>query len=97
MTLSNDERAILRRVADSPEPVAMSDYFHDIHPPVPGMTEDSPEQEAWTMKQIDLFGAGIDLWEKGLVTVVHPANGERPDLVEATPEGRTALASEGEA
>jgi hypothetical protein len=39
-----------------------------------------------------LYRASVSLWQKNLVRVVHPANGERADLVEATDEGHTALA-----
>ncbi|MFD5271781.1 hypothetical protein [Streptomyces sp. NPDC058335] len=39
-----------------------------------------------------LYRAYIRLHELGLVKVVHPANGERGDLVVVTEAGRAALA-----
>ncbi|GCE02196.1 hypothetical protein [Embleya hyalina] len=86
MDLSDDERALLREIAASPKPVAMSDFFHELSPP-PGpfpSEEGAPKQEAWTQRQIDWYGVSLSLWRTGCVRVVSPANGERPDLVEAT-------------
>ncbi|OSZ56180.1 hypothetical protein OQI_34405 [Streptomyces pharetrae CZA14] len=54
--------------------------------------EDDPEREAWRERQMSLYGAQIELHDAGLVEIVHPANGERPDLVTATEAGRAALA-----
>lgn len=93
MTLSPDARSILEFVASSAEPVAVSDCFHSIHPPTfdPSAPEDDPAREAWADLQLGLYQASVDLWQGGLVTVVHPANGERPDLVSVTDAGRAAL------
>lgn len=92
MTLSNDERELLRLVEQSTNPGAMSDFFQVIHPPTPGgLDDDHPDREAWTERQLALYGASISLHAKGLVRIVSPANGERPDLVESTAEGRAAL------
>lgn len=94
MTLSADARSILKHVAQAAEPVAMSSFFHTIHPPtfVDSAPEDDPEREAWRERQIGLFGAMVELHEADMVKVVHPANGERPDLVVVTDAGRDALA-----
>ncbi|MER7491284.1 hypothetical protein ABT033_01280 [Streptomyces pharetrae] len=94
MTLSADARSILEHVARASEPVAMSDFFHTIHPPMfdNSVPEDDPEREAWRERQMSLYGAQIELHDAGLVEIVHPANGERPDLVTATEAGRAALA-----
>ncbi|WP_345601348.1 hypothetical protein [Streptomyces coacervatus] len=60
--------------------------------PTPGgLDEDHPDWEALTERQLALYGASISLHDKGLVRVVSPANGARPDLVETTAEGRAAL------
>ncbi|WP_159026609.1 hypothetical protein [Streptomyces vietnamensis] len=94
MTLNADARELLRLIAESPEPVAASSFFHTIHPPnFPRSTsEDDPSREAWAEKQIGLYGEMLTLHEKGLLRIVHPANGERPDLVEATDAGHAVLA-----
>ncbi|MEU5431437.1 hypothetical protein AB0H73_38345 [Streptomyces olivoreticuli] len=93
MSLSDDEYALLLRVLEAGRPVAMSDFFHDIHPPdfPVDAAEDDRGREAWMQRQLGLFKAQVRLHELGLVRVVHPANGARPDLVEATQEGCTAL------
>ncbi|MFE1451972.1 hypothetical protein [Streptomyces olivaceoviridis] len=93
MTLSADARSILQHVAQAPEPVAMSDFFHTIHPPTfdRSAPKDDPAREAWTERQLGLYGASIELHDAGFVEIVHPANGERPDLVSATDAGRAAL------
>lgn len=94
MTLNQDERELLRRITDAGKPVAMSDFFHDMHPPnfpVSGPEED-PDRGVWQEQQFGMYRASIKLWEAELVHVVHPANGQRPDLVEPTKAGRTALA-----
>ncbi|MGY3056770.1 hypothetical protein ACVWZD_001015 [Streptomyces sp. TE3672] len=39
-----------------------------------------------------LYRASVTLWQSDLVHVVHPANGERPDLVELTEAVRAVLA-----
>ncbi|MYU47962.1 hypothetical protein GTV15_12825 [Streptomyces sp. SID7803] len=46
---------------------------------------------AWQEKQFGLYKAMIDLHDGGLIRIVHPANGERPDLMEATEAGHAAL------
>ncbi|MFE6023087.1 hypothetical protein ACFQ6O_42425 [Streptomyces sp. NPDC056441] len=94
MTLNADEYELLRLIAQSPEPVAASDFFHTMHPAnfERSAAEEDPRRVAWQEKQFGLYKATIDLHDDGLIRIVHPANGERPDLVEATDEGRTALA-----
>lgn len=94
MTLSADARSILQHVAQASGPVAMSDFFHTIHPPAfdRNAPEDDPEREAWMEQQFALYGASIELHDAGMVEVVHPANGERPDLVTVTAAGRAVLA-----
>lgn len=93
MTLTDDARRLLRLIADSPGPVAASDFFHQVVPPLSGGLEDGlPEQEAWAARRIGLYEAYVTLWRRGLVRVVHPANGRRPDLVEVTDAGRNVLA-----
>ncbi|MFF3343253.1 hypothetical protein [Streptomyces flavidovirens] len=93
MTLSEDHRELLRLINEAGKPVAMSDFFHGIHPPDVDrdLPEDHPVREAWREKQINLYGTALELEAGGLVTVVHPADGERPDLVEPTAAGRAAL------
>ncbi|MFB8401301.1 hypothetical protein [Streptomyces sp. NPDC055912] len=94
MKLTVHERGLLRAVSQAPAPTAMSTFFPaltqavlpEVHAP-----EDDPVRVAWADEQGALYGASVSLWRKNLVRVVHPANGERPDLVEATDEGRTAL------
>ncbi|MFI8944827.1 hypothetical protein [Streptomyces syringium] len=93
MSLSDDEHALLLRVAEAERPVAMSDFFHDIHPPdFPAeAAEDDVRREGWMQRQISLHTAQVRLHDLGLVRVADPANGARPDLVEATQEGRAAV------
>ncbi|MEU8683015.1 hypothetical protein [Streptomyces sp. NPDC048611] len=94
MDLSREERELLRLISQAPEPVAMSDFFDevntkprpDIHAP-----DDDPVRVTWRDQQLALYGASLGLWERELVRVVHPANGQRPDLVEATDAGRALL------
>jgi hypothetical protein len=93
MTLNADAHALLRLIAQSPKPVAASDFFHTIHPAnfQPSAAEEDPRRVAWQEKQFALYKAMINLHDDGLVRTVHPANGERPDLVEATEAGHAAL------
>ncbi|MFJ9634949.1 hypothetical protein ACIRU8_45390 [Streptomyces sp. NPDC101175] len=93
MELSTDARTLLGHVAKAGQPVAMSDFFHTIHPPAfdRSAPDDDPARESWTQLQLGLYRASIDLHEEGLVHVVHPATGERPDLVVVTDAGRATL------
>ncbi|MFD8609574.1 hypothetical protein [Streptomyces sp. NPDC059631] len=94
MTLADDERELLRRIAEAGSPVEPSDYFHSIHPPAfpASAAEDDPRREEWVETQMNLYRACIRLHELSLVEVVHPADGERGDLVVVTDAGRAALA-----
>ncbi|MEU9703017.1 hypothetical protein [Streptomyces sp. NPDC047981] len=94
MTLNADELKLLGMIARSPEPVAASSFFHTIHPPnfERSAAEDDPRRVVWQEKQFGLYRAMIDLHDAELIRIVHPANGERPDLMEATQAGRAALA-----
>jgi hypothetical protein len=94
MDLSADARSILDHVAKAEEPVAMSDCFHTVHPPTfdRSAADDDPQREAWAQLQLGLYRASIDLYEHGLVHIVHQADGTRPDLVVVTDAGRAALA-----
>ena len=93
MALNADERELLRRISEADSPVEPSDYFHSIHPPdfPRSADEDDPRREAWVELQMGLYRAYIRLYELGLVEVVHPANGERGDLVVVTEASRAAL------
>ncbi|NJA56676.1 hypothetical protein HC023_10045 [Streptomyces sp. NEAU-H3] len=53
--------------------------------------DDDPVRVAWVEETFALYGASVELWKQDLVRVVHPANGERPDLVEITQAGRARL------
>ncbi|MEU5900357.1 hypothetical protein [Streptomyces venezuelae] len=94
MTLNADERELLRRISEAGGPVEPSDYFHSIHPPnfPTSAAEGDPRREAWVELQMNLYRAHIRLHELGLVEVVHPANGERGDLVVVTDASSAALA-----
>ncbi|MFI5867229.1 hypothetical protein [Streptomyces sp. NPDC051546] len=95
MELSVHERGLLHAVAQAPVPAAMSTFFPALSralPPEVHAPEDDPVRLAWTEEQMALYGASVALWQKNLVRVIHPANGEWPDLVQVTDEGRTALA-----
>jgi hypothetical protein len=91
--LSDDERRLLELISQSKEPVAPSSFFHTIHPPTfpSSAPEDDPAREAWTEKQLSLYGAMLRLHDLNLIRIVVPANGENPDLVEATTQGVGAL------
>lgn len=93
MELSTEAKDILGRVSQTDQPVAMSSFFHAIHPPSfdRNVSEDDPARVEWMKLQLRLYRASVDLYEKGMVRVVHPANGERPDLVIVTDAGRAAL------
>ncbi|MFE1767223.1 hypothetical protein ACFW81_23770 [Streptomyces angustmyceticus] len=94
MDLSREERELLRLISQAPEPVAMSSLFDEIETkPQPEIDspDDDPVRVAWYEEKLGLHWASVGLWEKELVRVVHPANGERPDLVEATDAGRALL------
>ncbi|WP_254407410.1 class I SAM-dependent DNA methyltransferase [Streptomyces sp. GMY02] len=93
-TLIGDERELLRLIAQSPEPVAASTFFDAINPPdfERSAAEEDPRRVAWQEKQFGLYQAVLDLHDGGLIRIVHPANGARPDLMEATEAGYDALA-----
>ncbi|MFF8423110.1 hypothetical protein [Streptomyces sp. NPDC015680] len=94
MELNAHERGLLHAVAQSPAPAAMSGFFPALTQAVPPEIHaptDDPVRLAWFDEQFALYRASVSLWQKNLVRVVHPANGEREDMVEATDEGRAAL------
>ncbi|MGW7244107.1 hypothetical protein [Streptomyces sp. NPDC054804] len=53
--------------------------------------EKDPRRVAWQEKHCGLYKAMLDLHDGDLIRIVHPANGERPDLMEATKAGHAAL------
>lgn len=61
-------------------------------PRPPGTQEGDPMYDSWVEEQSEMFRASVALYARGLVAVVSPANGERPDIVEVTDRGRTLLA-----
>lgn len=91
--LSTDERRLLELIAQSKEPVAPSDFFHTIHPPTfdSSAPEDDPDREAWSERQIGLYGAMLRLHDLGLIRIAVPADGANPDLMETTEQGRDVL------
>ncbi|MFH8411281.1 hypothetical protein ACH4FX_41930 [Streptomyces sp. NPDC018019] len=91
MSLSTDERALLTLISASPEPVVMSDFFHELSPPAPGMNERHPGHEEWLLRQIEWHRVSVRLWQQNYVRIVAPANGERGDMVKPTEVGLTAL------
>lgn len=93
VTLSEDEQQLLDRIAQSPAPLAMSDYFVLLNPAGPDVVEGHPDHDAWVQRQLAWFGVSVQLAEKSLVYVVAPADGNRPDLVGVTDAGRAALAA----
>ncbi|MET9083634.1 hypothetical protein ABZX77_17360 [Streptomyces sp. NPDC004237] len=93
MALSTDERSLLTLITKASEPVVMSDFFHELSPPAPGMNEHHPGHEAWLLRQIEWHSISVGLWQRNLVRVVVPANRERGDMVEPTEAGRAALAA----
>jgi hypothetical protein len=91
MDLSDDEKALLYLIVKAGRPVAPSDYFHGIHPPTFDSSVEGPERDAWTEKQIGLYGAYLGLDEKGLIEVAVPADGRNPDRVVPTDAGRALI------
>ncbi|MFJ4468544.1 N-6 DNA methylase [Streptomyces sp. NPDC089424] len=93
-TLNADERELLRLIAQSPKPVAASTFFDTINPAdfERSAAAEDPRRVAWQEKQFGLYQAVLDLHDGGLIRIVHPANGVRPDLMEATEAGYDALA-----
>lgn len=92
MDLTSNARELLRLVDESHEPVAVSGFFRTIYPvPVTSVDGHHRRYAQWAERQLGLYRDSLTLWQEGLVRVVHPANGERPDLVVATDEGRAAL------
>ncbi|MGW7673865.1 hypothetical protein ACWGJX_43420 [Streptomyces sp. NPDC054775] len=92
MDLTSNARQLLRLVDQSPKPVAISDFFHTINPSPTGVDGNLPDHKAWAEGQLDLYRDSLTLWQQELVRVVHPADGERPDLVITTDKGRAVLA-----
>ncbi|GAA0971522.1 MULTISPECIES: hypothetical protein [Actinomycetes] len=88
---TDDERALLALISRSPEPVAMSSLFPELNP-AGDIREGHPEHDAWVERQIAWYGVTVSLHEKGLVEVVHPADGSRPDLVVVSDAGNRTLA-----
>jgi len=91
MDLTSNARELLRLVDESPEPVAVSAFSDTIAPVPAGVDEHHRGYTEWAERQLGLYRDSLTLWQEGLVRVVHPANGERPDLVVVTDEGRAAL------
>ncbi|MER5972693.1 hypothetical protein ABT112_23675 [Streptomyces sp. NPDC002055] len=90
MVLSTDERALLTLITQSPVPVVMSDFFHELSPAEPGRIAGHP---AVLRRQIQWYRVSLQLWQYNLVRIVVPANGERGAMVETTEAGRAALAT----
>jgi hypothetical protein len=95
VTLSEDERRLLERIAQSPAPSAMSDYFVLLNSVDPDAVEGNPSRDAWVERQITWYGVSVQLAEKNLVHVAVPANGTYPDLVCVTDAGLSALVADG--
>ncbi|MEN8655452.1 hypothetical protein ABCR94_33970 [Streptomyces sp. 21So2-11] len=93
MALSTDERSLLTLITKSPEPVGDVRLFPRAESPAPGMNEHHPSHEEWLLRQIEWHSVSVELWQRDLVRVVVPANGERGDMVEPTEAGRAALAA----
>ena len=94
MPLSPRQQDVLRAIAWSPIPVAVSDLLPDLMtspPPAPDAPEEDPVRRAWEEERSLLYQAALGLFARGLMCVVHPSNGERQDLVAATPKGHAAL------
>jgi hypothetical protein len=79
MALSNDERDLLQLMAQSPKPVAVSDYSPVLNPAESGMDENHPGHETWAERQMAWYGDSAELWKKDLVHVVTPSDGSHPD------------------
>ncbi|MBT2423894.1 hypothetical protein J7F04_40380 [Streptomyces sp. ISL-24] len=76
--MSNEERGLLQMIAQSPQPVAMSDCFLVLNPAEPGMDGNHPGHEAWAERQLAWHGVSAELWKKGLVHVVTQPTGVTP-------------------
>jgi hypothetical protein len=61
MPLSTDERGLLRLVAQSPAPAAMSDIFVVMNPAPRGMNEKHPGHEVWLKRQLALYEVAVSL------------------------------------
>lgn len=89
--LSEEERLLLERIAQSPAPLAMSDYFVLLNPAGPEVVEGHPAHDTWMERQIDWYGVSVELARRALVYVAVPADGTHPDLVGITDAGHAAL------
>ncbi|MEU8894140.1 hypothetical protein [Streptomyces sp. NPDC048442] len=79
MNLSITEQTLLHAVGQSPGPVAMFSLFPGLSsapPPQSDSPENDPVRVRWHEERFGLFEASVTLWQKGLVAVAHPANGE---------------------
>ncbi|MFC0602624.1 hypothetical protein [Streptomyces palmae] len=96
MTLSRNEREMLRLIAKAPESVTLNAVFDQMNPhrgPTDEVPADDPRCKPWADSALALYGASVSLCKKGLlVRVAHPEGGGRLDLVEVTDACRAALA-----
>lgn len=86
-SLTAEAARLLQHIGQAPAPLAMSDHFVLLNPSPHGFGEHHPEHPAWTERQLAYYAASVEVMERGLVYVVTPADGSRPDLVDLTPAG----------
>ncbi|MEV0580916.1 hypothetical protein [Streptomyces sp. NPDC050392] len=96
MTLNDDERQLLALFAQQPAPVDAFSLYRTLNLPPAGLSdgEGDPRHKAWTERQLELTKASLTLWQRALVRVAVPADGEHADQMEITAEGRTLLSAD---
>lgn len=96
MVLTDDERQLLELFAQQPTSVDAWSLYRTMNLPPADLSEDEddPRHEAWTERQLELSKASLTLWQRQLVRVAVPADGESADQMEITAEGRSLLSAD---
>jgi hypothetical protein len=84
--LSEDERALLGHIHRAGRPVETSAFFTDMN------TETG---ERAVERQVELFGASVSLWQRALIRIVVPANGQEGNKMMLTGSGEASLNAAG--
>lgn len=87
--LTDIQRSLLKTYSAAGEPVSVRVFET---PPPARTAEGDPRYDAWCADQLARGQASVDLYARGLITVVVPAADGIPDVIEVSDKGRTALA-----
>ncbi|TFV89921.1 hypothetical protein [Blastococcus sp. CT_GayMR16] len=88
MPLTDDDRALLEALQSAGGPAGIFDVVITLN----RGSEGAPRGQEWTARQLELIDTFVDLYRRGLVDEVAPADWHTGDVYALTPHGHAALA-----